>query len=355
MWWKARGERPHLVARLDGRQRRVEVAPGDPSRARGEARERARAAGGTGRPRRGPAGPGRPSARRPCTARSQRDLGEQLVLGVEGREGPAGPAERPVGEAEGPALELDPREARLPGQHPLRRSARGAPGSRARACCRTVAAGRPRSPLRGRDRRWPDRDSTRPKPLPAQLDRPRRSSPAAAAARRRSRRPAGAPPAPPKGTANVTIEASPPPGVPVGLGPERPSRGERLPEPLALPVAVGARRPGPRARGRPLAVRRPGGSRARGAPRGGRGPRRSPRRRRRGCPRRSAAGGGRRPSPPGPRTESASPSARVRSSIECSTSSTRLAAASVSLTASRSAAAIAIRRARVLDTATVTR
>ena len=103
-------------------------------------------------------------ASRPCTRPQPGDLVEQLVLGVERGERPPRPAERPVGEAERAALELDPGEARAPRAASSRTIGSSRAGSREFACWSTV----------------PEADATRAGPR-------RRSRPPSARARARSR------------------------------------------------------------------------------------------------------------------------------------------------------------------------
>ena len=166
------------------------------------------------------------------------DLVEQLVLGVEGRERPPRTAERSVGEAERRALELDPGEARLPGQHPLHD----------RLEPRTVLGfhlledgprGRRLAPVRGGDHDPRPREHE-PEAAPAQLDPLHdRVQPPQSHVRRHDpgRRAACAAERDGEGDHRGLPRAL----VLVRLGPHGPSRRDRFLEPGAVPVPVGLR------------------------------------------------------------------------------------------------------------------
>ena len=168
MSWKAPASAPTSSRDSTGGSERVEVPPGDLARARGQGPERARQPAGQDHDHEG--------QQEKATEREQAlhgpqpgDLVEQLVLGVEGGERPPRPAERPVGEAERLALELDPGEARLPGLHPLhdRLEPRPVLGSR---LLEDGPRGRRLAPLRGGDHDPRPREHE-PEAAAAQLDR----------------------------------------------------------------------------------------------------------------------------------------------------------------------------------------
>ena len=229
------GERSHLVARLDGRQRRVEIPPGDLVGARGQGPERARQPAGQHHDH---------EDQQEETAESEEplhdpqpaDLGEELLLGVEGRERPPRPAERPVGEAKRHSLDLDPREALLPGHHLLHDRLEPGPVPRARLLEDGPRGGRG-PPLRGRDDDPRPREHE-PEAALAQLDllddrvEPLQPHVGGHDPGRRSAGPA-------EGDGERDHRGVPSALVPVGLRPEGPSRRERALEPGPLPVAVG--------------------------------------------------------------------------------------------------------------------